>query len=69
LLVKQFEGWYFLGFLKINYWWLLPISVLLLIGAGIVTLLMPRGPKRRPVAVLGHPVGPAVLGRDRASLR
>jgi NADH-quinone oxidoreductase subunit H len=59
LVVKQFG---------LNPWWLLPLSVLVLVGAGAVTLLMPRAPARAPVLLRGHPVGAPALREDRVSL-
>jgi NADH-quinone oxidoreductase subunit H len=48
-------------------WWLLPLSILVLVGGTALTLLLPRPPVRAPVVVRGHPVGePALLG-DRGS--
>lgn len=35
-------------------WLMLPLSLLILIGAGYVTLILPRGPTRVPLTVYGH---------------
>jgi NADH-quinone oxidoreductase subunit H len=60
LIVKQLD-W--------NHWWLLPISVAVLVGFGAVALLLPRPTYRRPIEVRGHPIGQPALVGDRAGLR
>jgi NADH-quinone oxidoreductase subunit H len=63
MVVKQYEQY------GLSHWWLLPFSVLVLVGAGVLTVALPRAPARVPVVLPGHPVGqPAVL-QDRGSLR
>ncbi len=58
LVVKQYD---------LNHWWLLPLSIAILIGTGAVTLLMPRAPARAPIVLRGHPVGEPALLEDRLS--
>jgi NADH-quinone oxidoreductase subunit H len=56
LVVKQFD---------FNHWWLLPISIAILVGAGVVKLWLPQPPARAPVVTRGHPVGEPALLEDR----
>lgn len=48
--------------LDINAWWLLPMTLFVLVVFAMVTLLMPRARPRVPVVIRGHPIGaPAIL--------
>jgi NADH:ubiquinone oxidoreductase subunit H len=51
LLVKHYDPWP--GY---SHWLLLPISLVVLIGAAALSLRMPRQPTRARVVVRGHPV-------------
>ncbi len=42
--------------LDVNHWWLLLISIAVLVGTGALTLRLPRAPVRAPVVMRGHPV-------------
>jgi NADH-quinone oxidoreductase subunit H len=56
LVVKQF-AW--------SPWWLLPVSVGLLIAITALTVYVPRPPARSPVVVRGHRIGQPTLTADR----
>jgi NADH-quinone oxidoreductase subunit H len=45
-------------------WVLLPLSILILIGAAALAVLMPRGPTRPLVVIRGHPVANPVVFQD-----
>jgi NADH-quinone oxidoreductase subunit H len=60
LFIKQFQA---------SEWWLLPLSVGMLIAVTALTLLMPRARPRAPVYVVGHASGQPALLRDREGLR
>ncbi len=47
LAVKQFG---------VDHWWLLLISIAVLVGAAVLTLRLPRAPARAEVVIRGHPV-------------
>ncbi len=47
--------------LDANHWWMLPLSILILVGGTALTLRLPQPPARAPVVLRGHPSGePAV---------
>jgi NADH-quinone oxidoreductase subunit H len=50
-------------------WWLLPLSLLLLVGGAAVSLRLPASRPPRRLLVLGHPSGQPVLASDRTDLR
>jgi NADH-quinone oxidoreductase subunit H len=52
----------------LNHWWMLPLSVLVLVATGALTLSLPRPPARAPLIIRGHPVGEPALLEDRTSL-
>jgi NADH-quinone oxidoreductase subunit H len=60
LVVKQFD---------LDPWWLLLLSIGILMGAGALTLGMPRPPVRAPLVLPGHPVGRPAQRRDQPALR
>jgi NADH-quinone oxidoreductase subunit H len=54
---------------RLSHWWLLPLSLLILVGAAVVSLRLPTaGPPRR-LLVRGHPSGQPTLAADHAELR
>jgi NADH-quinone oxidoreductase subunit H len=55
LVVKEFQ---------VNPWWLLPLSIAVLLGAAVLTLRLPRPPARAPVFFRGHPVTGALPRRS-----
>jgi NADH-quinone oxidoreductase subunit H len=60
LVIKQFH---------MSEWWLLLLSVLVLVAYGALAVLVPRPPARAAVLLRGHPVGQPALHGDRVTLR
>jgi NADH-quinone oxidoreductase subunit H len=51
----------------LNHWWLLPLSLAILVGYGALALYWPRPPARAPLVTRGHPVGEPALLEDRVA--
>jgi NADH-quinone oxidoreductase subunit H len=48
----------------LNHWLLLPLSVVILVGAGVLTLRLPEGRTRVPLVFRGHPVTGTAVRSD-----